>query len=108
MTIAQTILDQINCIDRMAMPAWGATELTDMRDGLQFKTTGMTPFKGFVYIQYKPCPDLYNITFLQVRKGEVKIRKITVDVYAEDLVRTIDEFVGWVLFTDLTFTADLV
>jgi hypothetical protein len=36
-----------------------------------------------------------------VRKGEVKIRKITVDVYAEDLVRTIDEFVGWVLSSDI-------
>jgi hypothetical protein len=38
----------------------------------------------------------------------VKVRKIVVDVYAEDLIRTIDEFVGWVLFTDLTITWNLV
>jgi hypothetical protein len=98
MKIARTILDQIGYLDPWAMYAWGAVDLTDMGDGLQFKTTGMTPFKGLVYIQYKPCPDLYNITFMQVRKVKgvptVKVRKIVVDVYAEDLIRTIDEFVG--------------
>jgi hypothetical protein len=35
---------------------------------------------------------------MQVRKVKgvptVKVRKIVVDVYAEDLIRTIDEFVG--------------
>jgi hypothetical protein len=98
MKIARTILDQIGYLDPWAMNAWGAVDLTDMGDGLQFKTTGMTPFKGLVYIQYKPCPDLYNVKFIQVRnvKGvpTVKVRKIVVDVYAEDLIRTIDEFVG--------------
>ena len=98
MKIAQTILDQIKAMDVMALPAWGAENLTDMGDGLQFKTTGMTPFKGLVYIQYKPCPDLYNVKFIQVRnvKGvpTVKVRKIVMDVYAEDLIRTIDDFVG--------------
>jgi hypothetical protein len=98
MKIARTILDQIKTLDPWALSAWGAENLTDMGDGLQFKTTGMTPFKGLVYIQYKPCPDLYNVKFIQVRnvKGvpTVKVRKIVVDVYAEDLIRTIDEFVG--------------
>ena len=98
MKIARTILDQIGYLDPWALAAWGAVDLTDMGDGLQFKTTGMTPFKGLVYIQYKPCPDLYNITFMQVRNAKgvptVKVRKIVVDVYAEDLIRTIDEFVG--------------
>jgi hypothetical protein len=98
MKIARTILDQIGYLDPWALAAWGAVDLTDMGDGLQFKTTGMTPFKGLVYIQYKPCPDLYNITFMQVRNAKgvptVKVRKVVVDVYAVDLIRTIDEFVG--------------
>jgi hypothetical protein len=30
----------------------------------------------------------------------VKVRKIVVDVYAEDLIRTIDDFVGWYYETE--------
>jgi hypothetical protein len=94
MNIAQTILSQIKALDPMALPAWGAKDLINMGDGLKFKTSGMTPYKGQVYIKYKAVPDLYEIQFFRLRNMEVKTDKVVEDVYAEDLVQVIDGFVG--------------
>jgi hypothetical protein len=94
MNVAQTILSQIKTLDPMALPAWGAKDLMNMGDGLKFKTSGMTPWKGFVYVKYNPVPDLYEVQFLRIRKMEVKMDKVVQDVYAEDLVSIIDKFVG--------------
>lgn len=94
MNVAQTILSQIKTLDPMALPAWGAKDLLNMGDGLKFKTSGMTPYKGYVYIKYKPVPDLYEVQFFRFRKMEVKMDKTVEDVYAEDLVSVIDNFVG--------------
>lgn len=94
MNIAQTILEQIKTIDRMALYAWGAKDFVNMGDGLKFKTSGMTPWKGQVYIKYNYGRDLYEIQFFRVRKAEIKVDKVLEDVYAEDLVCVIDSFVG--------------
>jgi len=94
MNIAQTILSQIKTIDPMALPAWGAKDLMDMNNGLRFKTSGMTPYKGYVYIRYNEGADLYDVSFYRIRKLEVKMDKVIGDVYAQDLVSTIDNFVG--------------
>jgi len=94
MNIAQTILSQIKTLDPMAMSAWGAKDLIDMGDGLKFKTTGMTPYKGYVYIKYNQGKDLYEIQFFRIRKAAIKVDKQAEDVYAEDLINRIDEFVG--------------
>ena len=91
---AQIILSQIKTIDPMALFAWGAKDLLNMGDGLKFKTSGMTPWKGYVYIKYDEGKDLYQIQFFRFRKMEVKYDKTVDDVYAEDLVRIIDDFVG--------------
>ncbi len=94
MNTAQTILSQIKTLDPMALFAWGAKDLMNMGDGLKFKTSGMTPYKGFVYVKYNPVPDLYEGQFFRFRKMEVKMDKVVQDVYAEDLVSVIDNFVG--------------
>ena len=94
MNIAQTILEQIKTIDRMALFAWGAKDFVNMGDGLKFKTSGMTPWKGQVYIKYNYGRDLYEIEFFRVGKAEIKVNKVLEDVYAEDLVSVIDSFVG--------------
>jgi hypothetical protein len=94
MNASQEILYVIKTLDPWAMGAWGAENLTDMGDGLQFKTTGMTPWKGHVYIKYVYGRDLYEIQFFRIRKAEIKMAKVIEDVYAEDLVRLIDDFVG--------------
>jgi hypothetical protein len=91
---AQTILSQIKALDPMALFAWGAKDLMNMGDGLKFKTSGMTPYKGYVYVKYNTGTDLYEIQFFRFRKMEAKFDKIVEDVYAEDLVSVIDGFVG--------------
>jgi hypothetical protein len=94
MTTAKIILSQIATLDRMAMPAWGATQLMDMGDGLKFKTTGMVKWKGYVHIKYDAGADLYNIDFFKVRGVEVKYTERLEGVFAEDLVHLIDGVVG--------------
>lgn len=94
MTIAREILNQIKALDFFAMGAWGAKDLVAMDDGLKFKTSGMTPWKGHVYIKYNAGTDLYDIEFFRIRKLEVKTDKKIVGVFVEDLVKTIDKFVG--------------
>ncbi len=94
MNTAQIILSQIKTIDPMAMFAWGAKDLVNMGDGLKFKTSGMTPYKGQVYIKYNEGRDLYEIQFFRIRNAELKMDKIVEDVYAEDMVGIIDNFVG--------------
>lgn len=94
MNTAQTILSQIKALDPMALFAWGAKDLVNMSNGLKFKTSGMTTWKGWVYIKYNEGRDLYEIQFFKVRKAEVITDNEVEDVYAEDLVRTIDSFVG--------------
>lgn len=94
MSVAHTILNQIRTIDPMALMAWGARDLVNMGDGLKFKTSGMTPWKGWVYVRYNPGRDLYEVQFFRVRKADIKMDNTVDDVYAEDLVRVIDGFVG--------------
>ena len=94
MNTAQIILSQIKALDPMALFAWGAKNLVNAGDGLKFKTSGMTPYKGYVYIKYNAGKDLYDIQFYKLRNLEVKTDKVVEDVYAEDLVKIIDGFVG--------------
>lgn len=94
MNIAQEILYVIKTLDPWAMGAWGAKNLVSMEDGLKFQTSGMTPWKGHVYVKYVYGRDLYEIQFFRVRKAQIKMDKVIQDVYAEDLVRMIDGFVG--------------
>lgn len=94
MNTAQVILFQINAMDPVAMFAWGAKDVTNVGDGLQFKTSGITPYKGNVYIKYNEGTDLYDIQFYRIRNLEKINDHVVEDIYAEDLVRIIDDFVG--------------
>ena len=94
MSIGKTILSQIKSIDFWAMGAWGAKDLVAMNDGLKFKTSGMVKWKGYVYVKYDYGQDLYDVIFARIRKYEWVEDKKVEGVYAEDLVRIIDGFVG--------------
>jgi hypothetical protein len=94
MNTAQIILSQLKAIDPMALYAWGAKNLVNMGDGLKFQTSGMTPYKGQVYVKYNEGKDLYEIKFFRMKKSEIKVDKVVEDVYAEDMVAIIDRFVG--------------
>jgi len=91
--IAETILSQIKQLDGWALAAWGAKDLLNLGDGLQFKTSGMTPWKGYVQIRLNGL-DYYDISFVKMRKGVAKTVKEMKDVVAFDLVECIDEVVG--------------
>lgn len=93
-TIAQTIVSQINAIDPMAFAAWGARDKSYTDDTFQFKSSGMTRWKGFVDIKYNYGTDMYDIKFMRVRKMEVVVDKEVEGVCAPELVRVIDAQVG--------------
>ena len=91
--IAGVVYSQIKTMSPWAMAAWGAKELVVLKDGIQFKSSGMVKNKGIIQIKLNGS-DLYNVTFGKVRKFKYKeIKKVT-DVFVEDLIDTIDEMVG--------------
>lgn len=97
MCISQTILSQILAIDSRALFAWGAKDLTNMGDGLKFKTSGLTPWKGYVYIKYNHGNDLYDIEFFksnQIKNGISGLEASVHSIFAENLVSVIDNYIG--------------
>ena len=94
MNAAQAILSQIKSLDPKALFAWGAKDLVNTGKGLQFKSSGMTRWKGQVNIVYNEGTDLYDIEFFRIRKFEMKVDSKVTDVFVEDLVRVIDAQVG--------------
>lgn len=94
MTIAQTINRQIRTLDPMAFMAWGVKELVNNGNGLQFKSTGMCRWKGWVDVKYNESTDLYDIDFFRIRGGILKMDRKVTDVFAEDLVHVINQQVG--------------
>ena len=94
MPVAQTIRQQIIAIDRMAFFAWGVKEMIANTNGLQFKSTGMCRWKGWVDVKYNEGTDLYDIDFFRIRAGKLIMDRKATDIFAEDLVTTIDGQVG--------------
>lgn len=98
MNVAITIRDQIKATDPMALFAWGAIGFVNTGKGLRFKTSGMTRWKGYVNIILDEGKDLYEVQFLRFRKVKgvptFKTDKVVTDVYCDQLVSVIDEFVG--------------
>jgi hypothetical protein len=92
--IAKIILTQIKTLDPMALFAWGAKDFVNMGDGLKFKTSGMVKRKCWVYIRYDHANDLYEIIYARVRKSEWIVDNSVSHIFVEDLVKTIDHYVG--------------
>lgn len=91
--IAGVVYSQIKTMSPWAMAAWGAKELVVLKDGIQFKSSGMVKNKGIIQVKLNGS-DLYNVTFGKVRKFKYKELKKVTDVFAEDLIGVIDEMVG--------------
>lgn len=94
MSTARIIIDQIKTIDNWAFGSWGAKNFVNTGNGLRFKTSGVTPWKGHVHIVYNAGTDLYDLEFLRVRKLAVISDKKVFGVFVDELVATIDDFVG--------------
>ena len=91
--IAGVVYSQIKTMSPWAMAAWGAKELVVLKDGIQFKSSGMVKNKGIIQVKLNGS-DLYDVTFGKVRKFKYKQLKKVTDVFAEDLIGVIDEMVG--------------
>jgi hypothetical protein len=94
MSVAKIIMQQIKTLDKWAFAAWGAKDFVDMGAGLKFKTSGMTRWKGHVYVKYDEGQDLYNIDFFRIRGVDIKYDNKVEGVFAEDLVDFINAQVG--------------
>jgi hypothetical protein len=93
MNTGTIIRDQIRAMDRCALMAWGAKDMTAIENGLRFKSSGMVKKKGWVSITLNSM-DLYDVEFGQAYKHEYKVRKNSENVFVEDLIEIIDGMVG--------------
>lgn len=93
LTVARTILDQINTIDPRALMAWGAKDYVGSSNSIQFTVGGMTRWKGKVIVKLNGS-DLYDVRFFRSRGVKILENVTATDIYAEDLVNIIDKKVG--------------
>ena len=91
--VGKTILKQIKAIDKFALPAWGAKNYVYDKNGIQFDVRG-SKFRGRVVIKYDRGKDAYNIEFGQVKNLDWKSKYKAKGIYADNLVQTIDDYVG--------------
>jgi hypothetical protein len=95
MQIAQTILNQIKCLDRYALMAWGAKSFCALSEnktragGLSFQVNGIT-HKGWVTIELDWL-DTYNVIFTNKNR---KVIKTFDGIYCDQLVDIIDYIEG--------------
>lgn len=93
LTVARTILNQINTIDPRALMAWGAKDYVGSSNSIQFTVGGMTRWKGKVIVKLNGS-DLYDVRFFRSRGVKILENVTATDIYAEDLVNIIDKKVG--------------
>ena len=103
--VGNTIIQQIKALDRMALPAWGAKNMMTFKGGQKFIGVNFShkggfqmdvkgpKFRGRVLV-FLTGSDTYNLVFGTIRSSEWKVKKIVDDIYAEDLVRVLDDVIG--------------
>ena len=95
--IANTIKHQINAQSPMALMSYAARDFVALSEtnkrhgGLQFKVSGHK-HKGLVLINLA-FNDTYTVEAVKIRKGSVTICNILKDVYADQLIEVLDNFV---------------
>ena len=91
--VSDTILKQVNAIDRFALASWGAKNYVASNDGIQFDVRG-SKFRGRVIITYDKGSDTYIIELGNVRKLDWKQKYMIKQVFAGDLVNVLDQQIG--------------
>jgi hypothetical protein len=101
--IASTILDQIKAGDRMALMAWGTTNLVALPEamigdraqlgGLQMKVRG-AKFKGLVQVRLM-ADDTYTVVMIKPARGAAPAKAMGEirDVHCEELMGAIDAMI---------------
>lgn len=95
--IANTIIAQINALDKWALMAWGSRMYTigldeEGRYYLRFWVNG-AKYKGYVQVVYRPVPDVYRVETYRVIDKKKVYHKVENEVYADELMAVIDEIV---------------
>ena len=96
-TQAQTLLKQLG--GRKFTTMTGAKDFGIGKDGLHFKIGRNSKGVSHVRINYSRGRDLYDMAFLAVRMGKVKIKKQIKGVYADQLGEIFERYTG--LYTRL-------
>lgn len=91
--VSDTILKQINAIDRFALPSWGAKNFVTDDKSIKFDVKG-SKFRGRVIITYDKGSDTYVIELGNVRKLDWKQKYMIKSVFAQDLVNVLDQHIG--------------
>lgn len=102
MYVSKQILDQINAIDPMALYAWGVRNISVGKvDGrnegiiLHGVKGSKTKGKTSIMVILDEALDLYTVKMHRYKRyAEIELVREIPGVYAEDLVKTIDELVG--------------
>ena len=89
---AKTIQSQLMGLGRVKVWSWGANSWTVVNNGLAFKVQGFK-FKGIVQITLHPS-DTYIIEFIKGIKNPEIVKTVT-DVYFDEMVGIIDEYVEY-------------
>jgi hypothetical protein len=95
LAIAKEILNQIRCLDRSALMAWGARnfialpESKEFQGGVRFTVNGLT-HQGFVTVELRYADD-YTVSFIS-KAGEL-VHSVE-RVYCDMLVDIIDYVEG--------------
>ena len=95
--IAKTILQQLGGNKFMAMT--GAKDFGIGSDGLQFKIGRNSKSISHIVIDYDRGKDLYNMKFLRVRAGKIKVVKKVTGVYNDQLQKMFTKYTG--MYTSL-------
>lgn len=90
--VGDTILKQINVMDKWALNAWGAKNYVLLKDGIQFDVRG-PKFKGRILIQLSK-KDTYDVTAGNIRKMDWKVKKFVRDISVEQLVDVLNNIIG--------------
>jgi len=102
MNVFKQILEQINAIDPMALYAWGVKNISvgkvdGQHEGIILHQVKGSKIKGktSIMVVLDEALDLYTVKMYRYKRyAEVQMVKEIPGVYAEDLVRTINELVG--------------
>lgn len=104
--IAQTILHQIDTIDKWAFGAWGArkfevensgnvSNIGYVLGGVSFSISGSKIKRGFVFI-YLMGNDTYTIDVKRIITNPYNVKDVIIktDIYFDQLVDVIDGIIG--------------
>ena len=89
---AKELLQQLGGNRFMAMT--GAKDFGIGRDGLHFKIGRNAKSISHVVVDYNKGKDLYDMKFLRVRAGKIKVIKKVKDVYFDQLQKIFTKYTG--------------